>query len=174
MLLYTATLKDGRVVQIREFRMEDKEKLFEMYESLSPEAVHWGTPSYTRDRIERNWLNNLQNMIPLVAFYGDKLVGHAQIFKFPHARRKGTGDLAMYLHQDFQNVGLGTVILAELLKLARKEEMHRIGLHVIAVDKIAVRLYEKISFKVEGVLKDSYLGADGKYHDEIAMGLILE
>jgi hypothetical protein len=27
MLLYTVTLKDGRVVLIREFRMEDKEKL---------------------------------------------------------------------------------------------------------------------------------------------------
>ena len=37
-------LKDGKTVLIREFRMEDKEKLIEMYESLSDEAVRWGLP----------------------------------------------------------------------------------------------------------------------------------
>jgi len=79
MLLYTATLKDGRVVLIREFRMEDKEKLIEMYESLSAEAVRWGMPPYTRDRIEKWWLSNLQNHISIVALHGDKIVGHAQI-----------------------------------------------------------------------------------------------
>jgi hypothetical protein len=46
MLLYTAILKDGRVVQIRELRMEDKERFAEMYESLSAEAVRWGMPPY--------------------------------------------------------------------------------------------------------------------------------
>ena len=106
MLLYTATLKDGRVVLIREFRMEAKEKLFQMYESLSAEAVRWGMPPYTRDRIEKWWLSNLQNLIPIVALHGDRIVGHAQIFTPAHTRRKGTADLAMYLHQDFHNVGL--------------------------------------------------------------------
>ena len=51
--------------------------------------------------------------------------------------------------------------------------MHRIGLHVIADNKIAVHLYEKFGFRVEGIMRDAYLGADGKYHDEIVMGLIL-
>lgn len=145
-----------------------------MYASLSDDAVHWGMPPYTRDRIERGWLSNLQNLIPIVAFHGDKIVGHAQIFIFPHARRKGTGDLAMYLHQDFHNVGLGSAMLNELLKIARKKGMHRIGLHVVADNKRAVHLYEKFGFKSEGVLRDSYFGEDGRYHDELAMGLILE
>lgn len=120
MLLYTATLKDGRVVLIREFGMEDKEKLFQMYESLSAEAVRWGMPPYTTDRIEKWWLSNLQNLTPIVALHGDKIVGHAQIFKRAHARRKGTADLAMYLHQDFHNVGLGAAMLPKLLEVARR------------------------------------------------------
>ena len=174
MLLYTATLKDGRVVLIREFRMEDKEKLFQMYESLSAEAVRWGMPPYTRDRIEKWWLSNLQNLIPIVALHGYRIVGHAQIFTPAHARRKGTADLAMYLHQDFHNVGLGAAMLPKLLELARREGLHRVGLTVVAENARAVRLYEKFGFKVEGVLKDAYFGEDGKYHDELAMALILE
>lgn len=35
-------LRDGRIVQIRRLRLEDKEKLVEMYAIPSEEAVQWG------------------------------------------------------------------------------------------------------------------------------------
>lgn len=167
-----ARLKDGRTVLIREFRMEDKEKLIEMYASLSSEAVRWGMPPYTKEFIERRF-SNLQNLIFLVALYNDKIVGDAHIYKFPNPRRKSTSDIAIYLHQDFHNVGLGTAMLTKLIELAKKEGLHRIGLTVIADNKPAIHLYQKLGFKIEGVMKDAYLGEDGKYHDEIVIGLIL-
>jgi putative acetyltransferase len=166
-------LKDGRSVLIKEFQIEDKEKFIEMYENLSAEAVRWGMPPYNRERLEKGWLSNLQNLISIVAFYNGKIVGHAQIFKFPHLRLKGTGDLIIYLHQDFHNVGLGTAMLSELIRLAKKERLHRIGLTVVADNKPAINLYKKFGFKMEGVKRDAYFGEDGKYHDEIEMGLIL-
>lgn len=153
--------------------MEDKEKLIEMYASLSSEAVRWGMPPYTKEFIER-WFSNLHNLIFLVALYDDEIVGDAHIYKLPHPRRKGTGDLAIYLHQDFHNAGLGTAMLTKLIELAKKEGLHRIGLSVIADNKPAIHLYQKFGFKIEGVMKDAYLGEDKKYHDELVMGLILE
>jgi RimJ/RimL family protein N-acetyltransferase len=165
-------LKNGRIVQIKKLQLEDKEKLVEMYAALSKEAVQWGMPPYTREILER-WLGNMQNLIALAAFYGDRIVGHVQIYKLPHSRRKGTGDIVMYLHQDFHNIGLGTAMFKELLELAKKERMHRIGLHVIADNKRAIHLYEKFGFTIEGVMKEAYLGEDGKYPDELVMGLLL-
>lgn len=156
------------------FQSQDKDKLIEMYESLSSDAVRWGMPPYTRERPEEGWFRNLQNITAIVAFYEDKIVGHAQIFKFPHPRRKGTADLVMYIHQDFQGVGLGTAMLAKLIELAKKEGLHRIGLQVVADNKPAIQLYQKMRFKVEGVLKDAYFGEDGKFHDMLVMGLLLE
>lgn len=64
-------------------------------------------------------------------------------------------------------------MLDELIRLAKNGCLHRVGLHVVADNKPAVRLYEEFGFKAEGVLKGSYFGEDGTYHDEIAMGLIL-
>lgn len=64
-------------------------------------------------------------------------------------------------------------MLAELIELAKAESIHRLSLHVVADNKPAVRLYEKFGFKTEGVLKGSYFGEDGRYHDEFAMGLML-
>jgi putative acetyltransferase len=172
-LLKTVTLKDGRKVLIRKFQTNDREKFIEMYESLSAEAVRWGMPPYTRERLEKGWLSDVQNMISVVALYKDKIVGHAQIFKFPNSRRKATGDLIIYLHQEFHCVGLGTAMLSELIELALKEGLHRIGLSVIAENKPAINLYKRFGFQVEGVKRDAYFGKDGKYHDEILMGLIL-
>jgi diamine N-acetyltransferase len=64
-------------------------------------------------------------------------------------------------------------MLSELIDLAKNEEVHRVGLHVVADNKLAVHVYEKAGFKVEGLMKDSYLSEDGKYHDELVMGLLL-
>jgi len=170
--VWTVKLKNGREVIVRFLNAEDKEGLIQMFASMSDEALKWGLPPYTREVVER-WINNLPNLISLVAGYENRLVGYATIFKYPHPRRKGVSDLGMYLHQDFHNVGLGTVFLNRLLELARKENLHRIGLHVIADNKIAVHLYTKFGFKTEGIMEDSYFGADGKYHDEIVMGITL-
>jgi len=166
-------LKDGRTVVLRDFRIEDKEKLVEMYESLSNDALRWALPPYTRQLIER-WLNNVPNLIIQVALHDDRIIGHAQILKFRHPRRRGTGDLLIYLHQDIHNVGLGTAMLTKLLKQARKEELHKLNLYVIAENEQAIRLYEKFGFKIEGVKKEAYLGEDRRYHDELVMGLILQ
>ena len=173
MEVVTYKLKDGRTVLIREFQMKDKESLIEMYEALSDEAVRWGMLPYTRERIEKGWLSNLHDLIIIVAIYNSKIVGHAQIFKHPHPRRKGIGDLIVYIHQDFRNVALGTAMLTKLIELAKKEGLHRIGLRVIADNKRAVHLYQKFGFKIEGLTKEAYFGEDGKYHDELVMGLIV-
>jgi putative acetyltransferase len=166
-------LKDGRIVVMRSMHAEDENKLFEMFSSLSEDAVRWGMPPYSREVIKR-WISNLPHCIAIVAVHGVRIVGQGSIYKIPHPRRKGVADLGIYIHQDFQNVGLGTAMVSKLLESAKRERLHKLELGVIAENTPAIRLYEKFGFKVEGVLKDWYFGDDGKYHDHVAMGLILE
>jgi putative acetyltransferase len=170
--MWKVTLKDGRKVRLRFLTADDKEKLFRMFSSMSEKALEWSMTPYTMENIER-LVNNLPTLIALVAEYQDKIVGYTSIHKFPHPRRKGLGDLAIYLHQSFHNVGLGTAMTERLLQLAKNEKMHRIELTVVGENKIALRLYEKFGFQIEGVSKDAFYGQDGKYHDIVNMGLIL-
>ncbi len=115
-----------------------------MMASLSDEAVRWGMPPYTRERLERGWW-----------------------------RARGNSDYVIYLHQDYHNVGLGTAMTRSIVELAREEWLHRSGLSVVADNEIAIRVYEKVGFVVEGRLMDAYFGDDGRYHDEVHKGLIL-
>jgi len=171
--LWKVKLKDGREVTIRFLTANDKEALFQMFSSMSSEALKWSMAPYTLEVIQR-WINNIKNLIPLVAEYNNRIVGYASIYKFQHPRRKGIGDLAIYLHQDFHNVGLGTAMMKKLLQLAKEHKMHKLELYVVEDNKAAVTLYKKFGFKIEGISKDSFFGSDGKYHNMLHMGLLLE
>ena len=166
-------LKDGRELVVRCFTEGDKNGVAEMMESLSDEAVRWGMPPYTRERLERGWWSNMKNVTALVAVDRDRVAGYAALRKFSHPRRRGNSDYVIYLHQDYHNVGLGTAMTRRIIELAREEGLHRIGLSVVADNEIAIRVYEKVDFVVEGVLRDAFLGDDGRYHDMVQMGLIL-
>jgi putative acetyltransferase len=170
--MWKVTLKDGREVMLRFLTANDKESLFGMFSSMSEKALEWSMAPYAMDDIER-WTSSLPTRIAIVAEYQGKIVGWASVYKLPRQRRKGVGDLAIYLHQNFHNVGLGTAMTELLLQLAKSEKMHRIELTVVAENKIALRLYEKFGFHIEGVSKEAFYGQDSEYHDIVNMGLIL-
>jgi len=170
--MWKVTLKDGRKLTLRFLTANDGERLFKMFSSMSNEALKWSRAPYTIDMVKR-WIDNVPRSVPLVAEYDSRIVGIAVIFKFPDQSRKGTGDIAIYLHQDFHHVGLGTAMTERLLQLATKEKMHRISLTVVKENTIALALYKKFGFQIEGIGKDAFYACDGKYHDVVNMGLIL-
>lgn len=143
-----------------------------MYARLSPETVRWGLPPYDRAKVERMTVN-LENKISLVALSDSRIVGHLQIYTLPMQQMKGIGELFIYLHQDYQNAGLGTALMREGIRQARARGWHRIRLTVVAENHRAIRSYEKVGFVKEGLSRDNYFGEDGKYHDEVEMGLLL-
>lgn len=71
----------------------------------------------------------------------------------------GIGELLIYLHQDFHNVGLGTLLTLEAIEVCRKRGLHRIGLSVVADNKPTIRTYKKVGFGQEGTRRESYLQA---------------
>lgn len=167
-----AVLKDGRRVSIRTYKPSDKEGLVSMYAGLSEESLRWSMPPYNQERIER-MTSDLENRIIVLAFDGPRAVGHLQISLATNARFRGTGDLFIYLHQDFQNAGLGTALMTEGIAQAKARRVHRVELTVVAENHRAIKLYEKVGFQREGLKRENYLGEDGKYHDEIEMGILL-
>jgi RimJ/RimL family protein N-acetyltransferase len=166
------TLKNGSAVRLAIYRPDDREELVSMYASMSPEAIKWGLPPYDRARIER-WTTDLTNNITLIARLEQRIIGHLQLFRIPFERRKGVGEVFIYIHQDFQNIGLGTVMMKEAIAIAKEKGFHRLGLTVVADNRRAIKVYEKVGFKKEGVARDAFYGDDHRYHDEVEMGLLL-
>src|SRR5947199_10244191 len=125
-------LKDGRRVGIRLYRPGDKEGLISMYAGLSQEALRWSMPPYNSQRIER-WISNMENTIALIAHDENRVVGHLQISIGTSPRFREMGDLFVYLHQEYQNVGLGAALMNQAITLARYRRLHRFDLTGVAV-----------------------------------------
>ena len=64
--------------------------------------------------------------------------------------------------------------LKKLVVEAKKEKMHKIELGIVEENKIALHLYEKFGFQIEGVSKDAFYGHDDKYQNMVHVGLILK
>lgn len=168
----STTLKDGRRIVLQSYEDSDKEDLVQMYSELSSESLRWSMPPYNRQRIER-WTSNLGNSIIIIARDERRIAGHLQISTGTGPRFSEMGDLFIYLHQDFQNVGLGAALIRKGLELARKRRLHRVELTVVADNDRAIHLYEKMGFVKEGLKRENYRAEDGTYHDEVIMGILL-
>ena len=75
----------------------------------------------------------------------------------------------MGVADDLSGRGIGTALLRALLDAADKWlDIRRIELTVFHDNERAIRLYERIGFEREGVLR-AYAFRDGRYVDVIAM-----
>lgn len=164
-------LKDGREVTLRLLKPDDKEQLLGMFTRLSEDALMWSNPPYDDEKISR-WMDRAKTGLSIAAVFEDNLVGIAAINEYTRPREKGTGGMVIYIHQNFHGVGLGTAMTKDLLLMAEKKGLHRIGLWVVEDNSAAVRLYKKFGFKVEGVQQDAYFGVDEKYHNLLVMGIV--
>jgi RimJ/RimL family protein N-acetyltransferase len=164
-------LKDGRRVSVRPLEMSDKAAVVDFYVGLSPDVLRWALPPYDRVRVER-FFGSPEQLMGVVGVVDNKVVGHLHIFRFV-SRMSHVGELIIYIHQEYLNVGLGSAMMKEGIRVAKARELRRIQLSVIEGNEAAIRLYEKLGFKHEGIRYDSYLGEDGRYYASIDMGLIL-
>ncbi|MBT2738382.1 GNAT family N-acetyltransferase [Bacillus sp. ISL-7] len=84
-----------------------------------------------------------------------------------------TTEISVYIGEENQRgKGLGTDALRTLIKFAFDElNLHRVSLVVFSYNTNAIKAYEKIGFKTEGILKESLYKA-GRYHDKILMAVV--
>jgi [ribosomal protein S5]-alanine N-acetyltransferase len=74
--------------------------------------------------------------------------------------------------KDCWNKGYGTEATVLLIDYAfRRLNLHKVMLGVVETNHAAIKIYEKIGFKVEGRLREQ-LYVDGRYRDNILMGAL--
>ena len=78
-------------------------------------------------------------------------------------------DVALALYQEYCGAGIGKAMLETALKAAREAGYEQAELEVIADNKNAVALYEKLGFVKYGTFPDNMKYSDGTYADAFWM-----
>lgn len=125
----------------------DLEGLVEMYADFDPAERAQGIPPVGEGAI-REWLDHLfcTDCYNVVATHDEDLIGHATLV----GDDKGAYELAIFVHQDYQDAGIGTKLLEALLGHAAENGVEKVWLTVERWNKPATYLYQKVGFEGTG------------------------
>lgn len=155
---------------IRAFEMPDWKDVAELF--LAPNC-QWGTlqmPYQSRDAIRQKLEMPPPNLHRLVAVEPErgKVVGMLGLNCGQH-RRAHSGNIGMFVHDDYQDQGIGSKLMDAAIDLADNWlSLTRLELTVYIDNPRAIHLYEKYGFAKEGTLQ-RYALRDGEYVDAYTM-----
>ncbi len=100
-----------------------------------------------------------------------QLIGTIGLHRIDWKNRNAELGIAIW-KKDYWGKGYGADAIKTLLKYAFHElNLHKIYLRVYDFNKRAMRCYEKVGFKKEGILREAFW-RNGKWHDTIFMGIL--
>ena len=168
------SIKDklGRTVILRNARPEDSAALIEYLRTTSAE-----TPYLIREPEEITITEEQENQfiqakidaereLMLVAFIDGKHIGNCSLMSIaPYKRYSHRCDVAIALYKEFCGCGIGKAMLQTVLDVAKNIGYEQAELEVMAENKDAIAMYEKLGFKRFGTFPDNMKYAEGSYMD---------
>ena len=169
-------LKNGQKIILRSPDTFDAEQLLHHlritsaeteFVSRYPEEINSSAEAQSRFL---QMIENDPDNFMLAAYLDGRMVGNAAVtrvrenFKYRHR-----ATLGISLQEEVCGLGLGTIMMQEILKIVKKSPFEQLELTVFADNVRAIRLYEKVGFVKTGVLPRAYRLKDGSYHDEVQM-----
>lgn len=112
------------------------------------------------------------NQTILLAEDAGDLVGYVGVYGGRVNRNRHSGYLVVGIRREYTGQGLGTQLFVEMEAWAREHGLHRLELTVMTHNAVAVGLYRKMGFLVEGVARHA-LKLNGAWVDEYHMAKLL-
>lgn len=163
----------------REPTTEDAEKIVDFYNFVGGETHFL---SFEKDEYPLDYAAQKEDItstnahpasIMLLAMNKDEIAGIGTISSGNKIKSRHQGELGIVVAKKYQAQGIGSEIIKRLLEFCRKNGITtRVQLDTSCDNDVAVKLYEKFGFEIEGRLKNTQL-LDGEYSDLYVMGLML-
>ena len=100
-------------------------------------------------------------------------IGMFKIFPWTHRSSHIAYLGGLAIHPDYTGKGFGVKMMQEIIELANQQGFKRIELSVATENLRAIKLYKKVGFKEEGIMrKYTYLKLEERFLDELLMSYI--
>ena len=139
--------KNGRKLIIRPAYKDDFEAIHSMYDLYEPKESAQGLPP--ADPVRRRCLVSkiLEQSVSIVAEVEGVVVGHVGLIDIEPGIRS---ELVIVIHQDYQDRGLGSMMVGIMLDIARRCKYHKIWLTVDIKNRKVVKVLQKHGFVFVG------------------------
>lgn len=135
-----------------------------------PERKFFRQDSSIAERVEQ-WCSALdyRNLLPLLAWSGDRIVGDATLEQEPGLWTAHVAKIRILVHPDFRRQGIGGRLLNELVELARELGLHKLLVECAAEQIELMKHFDQCNFTASARLKDFIRDRSGKFHDMVLM-----
>ena len=169
-------LKNGRTCVIRRPEECDAEMLLEYLKATSAETPYMiREPEEVRTSVEEEIefirkKREAPRALMLLAFVDGDLAGSCSFdAQRDRMRTRHRCLVGISLYQKFCGMGIGTVLLSEILYYAKIAGYEQAELGVVSTNAPAVSLYKKMDFKTTGTIPHAFKYRDGTYADFLFM-----
>lgn len=168
----TVPLRDGSVLTLRSAGPQDAEAMLACLEGTTAETPYLlrepGESRFTPEQ-ERQFLQRMvasPRDIMLLGFCAGELAGSCSFSAVgPYQRVAHRCEVAIALYRKFWGKGIGTRMMTAVLEQAKAAGFEQAELTVVADNKPAIALYERLGFVLCGTLPHNMKYADGHYAD---------
>lgn len=168
-------LKDGNTVTIRHAEIHDAAGLLatKLDYLKDTKSLPLFVDEYYTDVLKEEDLisrfSNEKNSCLLVAEVGDRIIGNIDLSGNQRRKLNHTGMIGMGILESFRNLGLGSLLMDQMILWAEKNEYLKIvWLEVYATNIAGQKLYSNAGFEECGRMKN-YFFEQGKLIDNIRM-----
>ncbi|WP_298392305.1 GNAT family N-acetyltransferase [Flavobacterium sp.] len=154
-------------INIRPYQIDDTAAILEIinYNILNSTALYDYQPRSLENQIAI-FEDKLQKGFPIIVAIENEIVvgfGYYSEFRFREAY-KFTVEHSVYAHPNHIGKGIGKLILANLIDLAKAQQLHTMIGVIDAENQSSIDFHKKFGFEIVGTIKDSGFKFDRWLH----------
>ena len=158
-------------LRIRDIKIEDYKEISKIRKMPGVMENILSNKDEEEELIKEKIINRGKNQYWYVAEENGKVIGLGILMNHGNLRKKHVGVITLMVNSDYQNKGVGSLLMDKLINLSESLNIIRLELCVFRDNYKAINLYKKFGFKEEGTKVKSAL-KNGEYADEIMMARI--
>ncbi|MCX0404680.1 GNAT family N-acetyltransferase [Clostridium perfringens] len=158
-------------LRIRDINIEDYKEISKIRKMPGVMENILSNKDEEEELIKEKIINRGKNQYWYVAEENGKVIGLGILMNHGNLRKKHVGVITLMVNSDYQNKGVGSLLMDKLINLSESLNIIRLELCVFRDNYKAINLYKKFGFKEEGIKVKSAL-KNGEYIDEIMMARI--
>ncbi|ELC8406093.1 GNAT family N-acetyltransferase [Clostridium perfringens] len=158
-------------LRIRDIKIEDYKEISKIRKMPGVMENILSNKDEEEELIKEKIINRGKNQYWYVAEENGKVIGLGILMNHGNLRKKHVGVITLMVNSDYQNKGIGSLLMDKLINLSESLNIIRLELCVFRDNYKAINLYKKFGFKEEGI-KIKLALKNGEYVDEIIMARI--
>ncbi len=167
----TVILQNDMEVELWPMTPDDAPALLAFYRSLPPEDLLYLREDVTSAASMQRWIKGIESEQNwhLVAGHEGRIIADGELDRQFYGWSQHIGELRIVVDLSFRNSGLSRFVTHEILAQAVDEGLHKVMVQMTVDQRSAIRMFEKLGFCHEALLREHAKDQHGELRDLVIM-----